>query len=104
MDKSQANAIAQAILQPDLNAQEDIRRKRTAKEQSLADRRLVAWFSLPCFAIGAAVAYFTENRFSTGILWGGLLGSAIGWTVVWWRRHRSRSEGRRVGKEGGGKC
>jgi hypothetical protein len=89
MDRSQADAIAQAILQPDLKAQEEIRRKRAVEERSLADRRLVAWFSLPGFAIGAAMAYFTGHRFTNGIIWGGVAGGVIGWAVVWWRRRRS---------------
>jgi len=88
MDKSQANAIAQAILEPDLKAQEEVRRKRAAHERSLADRRLVAWFSLPGFAIGAAVASFTGHRFTIGVILGGIAGSLIGWAVVWWRRRR----------------
>ena len=89
VDKSQAEAIARAILEPDLEAQKAIRSKRAAEERSLADRRLVAWFSLPGFVIGAAVAHFTGNRFSNGIIWGGIVGAIVGWIVVWWRRHRS---------------
>lgn len=89
MDKLQADAIAQAILQPDLKAREDIRHRRATEERSLADRRLVAWFSLPGSALGAAVAYVIGSRFSYGVIWGGIMGGAIGWAVVWWRRHRS---------------
>ncbi|WP_349656787.1 hypothetical protein [Xanthomonas sp. 10-10] len=89
MDKSQADAIAQAIFEPEVKAQEETRRKRAEQDRSLADRRVVAWVSLPGFVIGAALAYFTGHRFSNGVIWGGVAGGAVGWAVVWWRRRRS---------------
>lgn len=88
MDKTQADAIAQAILQPDLEAQEEIRRKRVAEERTLADRRVVARLSLFGIAIGGAAACFAGGRLMDGVIWGGLTGGVIGWAVVWWRRRR----------------
>ncbi|MCC8470300.1 hypothetical protein [Xanthomonas phaseoli] len=83
MDKSQADAIAQALLQPDLEAQEKIRCRRAAERQSNADRRMVAWFSLSGLVIGAVVAHLTGYRFTDGIMWGG----AVGWAALrLWRR------------------
>ncbi|AOL18166.1 hypothetical protein AB8807_20050 [Xanthomonas campestris pv. olitorii] len=82
MDKSQADAIAQAILQPDLEAQEQIRRRRAAEDQAVADRRMVAWFSLSGFVIGAVVAHLTGYRFTDGIIWGGIAGGAVGWAAL----------------------
>ncbi|QWN19038.1 MULTISPECIES: hypothetical protein [Xanthomonas] len=79
MDKSQVDAIAQAILQPDLEAREKIRRRRAAKDRAVADRRMVGWFSLSGFVIGAVVAHLVGYRFTDGIVWGGIAGGAIGW-------------------------
>ncbi len=39
MEEQQAEAIAQAILEPDLSVQAELRRKREAEERSLAVRR-----------------------------------------------------------------
>lgn len=89
MDKSQVDEIAQAILQPGLKAQEELRIKRAAGEQRMADRRLVAWFSIPGFAIGAAIAWYAGHRFSNGVIWGGITGTVVGWIVVGWRRQHS---------------
>lgn len=93
MNKSQAEAIAQAVLEPDRKAQEETLRKRAAEERSLATRRRVAWFVLAGGAIGAVVALLNDVRFSQGILWGGIAGAAIGWVVVAWRRHRAVTSG-----------
>lgn len=46
MEKQQAEAIAQAILEPDLSVQAELRRKREAEERSLAVRRVIATFVL----------------------------------------------------------
>jgi hypothetical protein len=46
MDKTRADAIAQAILEPDLRAQEEIRLKRAREDADLARRRRVALFLL----------------------------------------------------------
>ena len=74
MEKQQVEAIAQAILEPDLNAQAELRRKRTAEERSLAVRRFIATFVLVGFAIGAATALVLGERFTVGGLWGGIGG------------------------------
>ena len=87
MDKSQAEAIAKAILEPDMKAQEEIRRKRLVESQSLASRRKVAWFALVGALAGAGVAQLAGFRFTQGIIWGGLLAAAVGWLFVSARRH-----------------
>ena len=92
MDKTQADAIAQAILQPDLEAQEEIRRKRAAEKRTWADRRMVAKLSLFGIVIGGAAAYFAGGRLIDGVIWGGLAGGVIGWAVVWWRRRRHKGD------------
>lgn len=91
MDKLQADAIAQAILQPDLKAQDEIRRKRAAEAQREADRRLAALFAIPGFAIGAVVAHYSGYRFTKGMIWGGVAGAMIGWVIVWLRRRQLAS-------------
>lgn len=88
MEKRQAEAIAQAILEPDLKAQEELRRKREAEDRSLAVRRFVAVFVLVGFAIGVAAAYFAGERFTVGGLWGGIGGAVAGWVVGSWRDRR----------------
>lgn len=90
MEKSKADAIAQAFLEPDREAREELRRKRAAQERSLAERRKVAWFVLAGLAVGAGVAYFGGERISGGALWGGMVGAMVGWSLVGWRRHRLR--------------
>ena len=82
MEKKQAESIAQAILEPDLQTQEEIRRKHAVKAAQLARKRQVAWYTLGGAAVGAAIAYFTGTRFSMGIIFGGLAGSAVGWLVT----------------------
>ena len=78
MDKTQADAIAQAMLEPDLRAQEELRNKRAFESAYHAWKRRVAWFTLAGCGIGAAIAYFSGVRFSIGVIWGGLAGFAIG--------------------------
>jgi hypothetical protein len=46
MDKTKIDAIGQAMLEPDLHAQDKIRKKRAAKARNVARRRQVAWFTL----------------------------------------------------------
>ena len=82
MEKTQADGVAQAILEPDLRAQEELRRKRAIESAQLARKQRVAWFTLVGAGIGAAVAYFSGAHFSTGVIWGGLAGSAVGWLIT----------------------
>jgi len=88
MDKTQAEAIAQAILQPDLKAQEELRRKKEKAAWLLAEKRKVAWFILTGFAVGAAFAYVNDTPFTTGGLWGAISAGAFGWLLVGWRTLR----------------
>ena len=88
MDKSQADAIARAVLEPDPKVQAALRRKRELEARDLADKRRVAVFMLVGFAIGALIAYLVGERFTAGGLWGGIAGGAVGWALVWWRNRR----------------
>jgi hypothetical protein len=82
MEKTQADAIAQAILEPDLRAQEELRNKRAVESAQLARKRRIAWLTLAGAGIGAAVAYFSDVHFPIGVIWGGLAGSAVGWLIT----------------------
>lgn len=82
MEKTQADAIAQAILEPGLRAQEELRSKRAAESAQLARKRRVAWFTLCGAGIGVAVAHFSGAHFSVCVMWGGLAGSAVGWLIT----------------------
>jgi hypothetical protein len=88
MDKSHADAIAQALLEPDLKAQETLRLKRAAEARQLAEKRSVAWWVLAGGAIGAVVAYAVGQRITSGVLWGCMAGSVVGWGLVGWHRRR----------------
>ena len=82
MDKTQAEAIVKAIMEPDLRAQEELQKKRESESTDIARKRQVAWLSLAGAGVGAAIAYYTGERFSLGVLWGGIAGSALGWLVT----------------------
>ena len=88
VDRSQADAIVQAILEPDLKVQEEIRRKRAADERGLAEGRKIAVFMLVGFAIGALSAYLMEEGISAGGLWAGIVSAVIGRLIISWRSSR----------------
>lgn len=86
MDKAQADAAAKAILEPLLHAQETARTEREARHAAehalLVRKRRIAWFVLAGAGIGTAIAYFAGVRFIQGIVWGGLVGTAVGWLIT----------------------
>lgn len=86
METKQADAAAEAILEPHLRAQqarsEDLRARKVAEEALQARKRRVAWIVLFGAGIGVAITYVGGFRFVQGILWGGLAGSAIGWLIT----------------------
>jgi len=90
VDKSKADAIAHAILAPDSESQETLRRKRAKADLAVAGRRKVALLMLVGFAVGAAVAHFAGERFTAGGWWGAIAGGAGGWLWIGWR-NRGRS-------------
>lgn len=62
MDSNQADAVAKAILQPDLEAREDSGRRREAEAVTVRRQRRTGWFGLAGFAMGAALGYFAFDR------------------------------------------
>ncbi|MFC4728265.1 hypothetical protein [Coralloluteibacterium thermophilus] len=87
MERKQMDAIVRAVLEPDTRVQDEIRRKREAEALRLARQRKVALLMLAGALAGGVVAHLVGARFSQGILWGGIAGSVLGWTGVWfWKR------------------
>jgi len=82
MNKTQADAIAQAILEPDLQAQADARRQRAIGAAQLERQRKIAACTLAGSAIGAAVAHLLGVRFTNGIICGGLVAAALYWAIA----------------------
>ncbi len=82
MERTQVDAIAKAILEPDVRTQEQIRQKRLAETAYLSRKRKAAWFALAGSGIGAGVAYLIGVQFPIGVVWGGLESSAVGWLVT----------------------
>ncbi|WP_434031241.1 hypothetical protein [[Pseudomonas] boreopolis] len=87
MEKTQADSIVRAILEPDLRVQEELRHKRAVEAAQLARKRIVAGYSLVGSGTGAVIGYFTDIHFSQGLIWGALAASALGWLVT--RRNHS---------------
>lgn len=81
MEQKQAEAMVNAILDPDPKVQQDLRRKREAETRALVVSRYTAAFVLLGFASGLIVAYFLGERFSVGGLWGGIGGAVLGQVV-----------------------
>lgn len=79
MDKQQADAIVQAILLPDLDAQEQIRKKREREAVQLLRKRRIALITLAGCAVGAIAAWICGIRVDEGVIYGGLTASALGW-------------------------
>lgn len=82
MEKSQADAIAEAILEPVARAQKERRRKHVEALREVARQRWLAGFSLAGGAIGSVVAYYLiGGHVALGVIWGCVAGSAVGWLI-----------------------
>lgn len=79
MNKGQAGAAAQALLDPELQAQEAVRRQRARKQAIRARQQRVAMWGLVFAVAGAGVAYLCEQRWLFGALAGALVGYLLGW-------------------------
>lgn len=88
MEKSQAEAMAAAILEKPLAEQQVLQRKRQAQAHALAEKRRVAQFSLVGMGVGAPVAWLLGQPTSLGVLWGALAASAVCWIVLGLRCRR----------------
>lgn len=83
MEKTRAEAIAQAVMEPDVRVQEELRARRAEEAAQLARRRRVATFMLAGCGIGAVAGHFGGAGFSNGVIWGGFISAAVGWFVTW---------------------
>ena len=91
MQKSQSDAMVDAVLAPDPEFREQLLQKESADARSVAERRLVAVWMLVAMALAGTVAYLYGQPVSRAIIWGGIAGSLACWSVVWWRRRRPAS-------------
>lgn len=82
MDKAHTDAVAQPNIEPSIQSQDDVFRKKVVELESLVRRRRVAWFAIAGIALGASFAYLNGNPLTLGILWGGVSASALGWFVT----------------------
>jgi hypothetical protein len=82
MDEAQADAIAQALLGPDLREQEDLRRKRAAEAQLETKKGQVVWPALAGFVIGAIAAHFVDQRWALGAMCGCIWGATLGRLIL----------------------
>lgn len=82
MEKSQADAAAEAVLSPEVRKQEEVRKQRASKAAHLARKHRVAWFVLAGCAIGTGAAYSSGTSFLLGFHLGGLAGLAAGWLIA----------------------
>jgi uncharacterized membrane protein YfcA len=73
MDEKQADAIARAILEPDRQAREQLRRKREAEAARLVLQRRAAGAALAGMAVGGAVGHFASGDFPRWLVVGGLI-------------------------------
>ncbi|MCD9030792.1 hypothetical protein LDO32_03460 [Luteimonas sp. Y-2-2-4F] len=81
MSKTQAGAIARAIMESDLQAQGEIRATRAVEVARLKRQRKIAVCTLVDSACGAVAAYLLTVRFTTGIIWAGLA-AALCWAIA----------------------
>ena len=84
MDENQADAVSDAILEPDLKAQNELRERRSKEAASLSARRRFAIFALAGMAIGGAVGYFAFGHFLRGFFIG-IIAAYLLARIVQWR-------------------
>ena len=82
MDRTQADAIAQAMLEPDAKAQEELRRRRAQDTAKLATQRRHAGFVLVGYVAGAAIGHFAFGRIALFGLLGAFFGMLASLVVV----------------------
>ncbi|MBS7457359.1 hypothetical protein [Coralloluteibacterium stylophorae] len=78
LNKSHAEAVAEAIMQPNLDAQAALTRRREGKARRSAMQARIAALALVGTAIGAAVGLLGFDRMAPGVLVGGVLGALVG--------------------------
>jgi F0F1-type ATP synthase assembly protein I len=82
MDREQADAIAKALLDPELQARDELQRKLALKQARRVRQRRVATLALVLAAAGAAAAQLIGQRWFNGFLVGALIGYILGWVFT----------------------
>jgi len=95
MDARQAEAVINAIMEPDLHAQREREQKRQAWKRALARRRRMAGIALVGFAAGAGLAPLAGGPVIQSAIWGSLAGAWLGWMVAPLGRRIRRRAARR---------
>jgi|Transcript_26059 hypothetical protein len=92
MDKSQAEAISEAVVTPELNARRERRELRAAAEAkraaAIGAQRIAAWFGLVGAILGALFGHVGGVGMGRGIVWVGLPLTLLGWGVAYWKNWR----------------
>ncbi|RPD83478.1 hypothetical protein [Luteimonas sp. 100069] len=78
MDKSQADVVAQAILEPSLKEQAEVRQLRERRAQRAAAHRRQTLYFVVGYVAGAAIGYFGFGRVAMYGVAGGFLGLLAG--------------------------
>lgn len=87
MTPTQADAIAQAILQPD-NKRGAVQQRQRAQAQHLARQRVAVTFSMAGMALGAVAAIWLPMAYSQGMMVGGALAFLLAHLWLAWRERR----------------
>ena len=77
VDRNQADAIARAILEPDLKAQEQLRQRREKEAAALTVQRRAAGFALVGMAIGGTIGHYAFGEVSRYLIVGGVVAYLI---------------------------
>ena len=86
MERSQADEVAQAILEPSVKAQAEDRRRLEMKAGRAAAHRRQSLYFIAGYVVGAAVGYFVFDRISLYGVAGGFVGVLVGALVARFRR------------------
>lgn len=84
--REHADAMAKAIMEPDLVRQQEIRHKRESEAQRLARGRHLAVFMLSGYAAGALIGQLAFGQFLQPAIIGGIVAGLLG---HWLLRQRS---------------
>lgn len=90
MNRTQAEAIADAMLARDPERQERLRLRREAEARQLREGRKLAVVALVAMAVGGVIAYLTDHHFATGALYTAL--AALGLSRLHTTHERRRGE------------
>ncbi len=90
MNRTQAEAIADAMLTRDPQREEQLRLRREAEARQMREGRKLAVVALVAMAVGGVVAYLSDHHFATGALYTTL--AALGLSRLHTTQQRRRGE------------